>query len=88
LQTAVKPTGPDVTNAGPTHARILNLLLPCILTLIIVRLWLIPLPSSFWIDEMATVFVVHHGDKDASLQVAPQVALSIYYVVPRIVDGL
>jgi hypothetical protein len=26
-------------------------------------------------------------DKDASLQVAPQVAQSIYYVVPRIVDG-
>jgi hypothetical protein len=46
-----------------------------------------PLPSSFWIDEMAAVFVVHHRDKDASLQVAPQVAQSIYYVVPRIVGG-
>ena len=70
---------PDVTNAGPAHARILNLLLPWILALIVVRLWLMLLPSSFWIDEMATVFVVDHRDKDASLQVAPQVAQSIYY---------
>lgn len=86
MQTAVKPTGPDVTNAGPANARLLNLLLPCILTLIVVRLWLMPLPSSFWIDEMATVFVVHNGAKDVSLQVAPQVPQSIYYVLPGIVD--
>ncbi|HTA71750.1 MAG TPA: glycosyltransferase family 39 protein [Bryobacteraceae bacterium] len=86
MQTAVKPTGPDVTNAGPAHARLLNLLLSCILTLIVIRLWLMPLPSSFWIDEMATVFVVHIGAQDASLRVAPQVAQSIYYVLPGIVD--
>jgi len=82
LQTAVKPTGLDVMSAGPAHARLLNLLLPTILALIVVRLWLMPLPSSFWIDEMATVFVVHNGPKDTSLQVAPQVAQSIYYVLP------
>lgn len=82
MQTAVKPTGPDVTNTGPANARLLNLLLPCVLTLIVIRLWLMLLPSSFWIDEMATAFVVHHGAQDASLQVAPQVAQSIYYVLP------
>jgi len=86
LQTAVKPTSPDVMSAGPANARLLNLLLPCILALIVIRLWLMPLPSSFWIDEMATVFVVHNGAKDASLQVAPQVAQSIYYFLPGIVD--
>jgi hypothetical protein len=82
LQTALPPTGPAVKNAEPTHARLLNLLLPLILALILVRLWIMPLPSSFWIDEMATVFVVQHGARDASLQVAPQVAQSIYYVLP------
>ena len=38
-----------------------------------------PLGSSFWIDEMGTVFVTRHGAADPSLSVAPQVALSIYY---------
>jgi hypothetical protein len=42
-----------------------------------------PLPSSFWVDETATVFVVEHGDADPSLSVAPQVAQSIYYSVIR-----
>jgi hypothetical protein len=42
-----------------------------------------PLGSSFWIDEMATVFVARHGAADPSLAVAPQVALSLYYYLPR-----
>ena len=88
MQTAGKPTGPDVMNAAPSNARLLNLLLPSILALIVVRLWLMPLPSSFWIDEMATVFVVHNGAKDASLQVAPPVAQSIYYVLPGMLARL
>jgi hypothetical protein len=50
-----------------------------------VRLWLMPLGSSFWVDEMATVFVVEHGGDDPSLQVAPQVPQSIYYSVVRAV---
>jgi hypothetical protein len=41
------------------------------------------LPSSFWVDEMATVFVVEHGAGDPSLKVAPQVPQSIYYSVIR-----
>lgn len=48
-----------------------------------VRLWLMPLPSSFWVDEMATVFVVEHGAGDASLKIAPQVPQSIYYSLIR-----
>jgi len=50
-----------------------------------VRLWLMPLGSSFWVDEMATVFVVEHGGDDPSLKVAPQVPQSIYYSVERAV---
>ena len=48
-----------------------------------IRLWLMPLGSSFWVDEMATVFVVEHGGDDPSLKVAPQVPQSIYYPVAR-----
>jgi mannosyltransferase len=42
-----------------------------------------PLRSSFWVDEMATVFVVTHGAHDPSLLVAPQVPASVYYALPR-----
>ena len=42
-----------------------------------------PLGSSFWVDEMATVFVVEHGAGDSSLKIAPQVPQSIYYAVVR-----
>jgi hypothetical protein len=47
-----------------------------------------PLGSSFWIDEMGTVFVARHGAADPSLSVAPQVALSIYYYLPRAAAAL
>ncbi|HEY7390465.1 MAG TPA: glycosyltransferase family 39 protein [Bryobacteraceae bacterium] len=50
----------------------------------IVRLWGTPLFSSFWVDEMGTVFVVEHGANDPTLKVAPQVPVSIYYVLPAI----
>ncbi len=62
--------------------------LVALLALCIGRLWLMQLPSSFWVDEMATVFVVHHGAADPSLTVAPQVASSLYYWLPRLVDRL
>ena len=42
-----------------------------------------PLSSSFWVDEAATAFVVHHGATDPSLAVAPQVPASIYYALPK-----
>jgi len=47
----VRPGRPPVTSA----------LLPLLLALCLVRLWVMPLPSSFWLDEMATVFVAQHG---------------------------
>src|SRR5580658_7177761 len=54
-----------------------------LVALCILRLWILPLFSSFWVDEMATSFVVTHGANDATLKVAPQVPMSIYYVLPR-----
>ena len=47
-----------------------------------------PLPSSFWVDEMATVFVVQHGPNHPSFAVAPQVPDSIYYQLPRAAESL
>jgi hypothetical protein len=53
----------------------------------ITRLWLTPLPSSFWTDETGTFFVVQRPN-DPSLAVAPQVPASIYYVLPRAAERL
>ena len=64
----------------------LNLALALILLLAIARLWIISLGSSFWVDEMVTVFVVHHGPDHPSLAIAPQVSKSIYYAVARAAD--
>jgi hypothetical protein len=50
----------------------------------IVRMWVMPLPSSFWVDEMGTIFVVEHGANDPSFAVAPQVPQSVYYWLPAI----
>jgi len=57
--------------------------LPLLAAVCVIRLWLMQLPSSFWVDEMATVFVVEHGADDPSLKIAPQVPQSIYYSVIR-----
>lgn len=57
--------------------------LPVLAVVCFVRLWAMQLPSSFWVDEMATVFVVEHGAGDPSLKIAPQVPQSIYYPVVR-----
>jgi hypothetical protein len=54
----------------------------------IVRLWLMPLGSSFWVDEMGTVFVVQQGADHPSFAAAPQVPRSIYYVLPRVSHAL
>ncbi len=59
-----------------------------VLALCIARLWLIPLPSSFWVDEMGTVFVVRHGGGDPSFAAAPQVPESIYYWLPKGVEAV
>jgi len=47
-----------------------------------------PLGESFWTDETGTVFVVHHGAGDPTLAVAPQVAESVYFILPRIAEKL
>src|SRR3984885_1664244 len=53
-----------------------------LLAFCIARLWLVPLPSSFWVDELVTAFVVKHPGH-WSFAVAPQVPQSIYYWLPR-----
>jgi len=64
----------------------LDLLLILALAVCIVRFWIMPLPSSLWVDEMGTYFVVHHGANDPTLQAAPQVPASIYYVLPKFAE--
>jgi 4-amino-4-deoxy-L-arabinose transferase-like glycosyltransferase len=54
--------------------------LPLLLALCITRFWLMPLPSSFWLDETATIFVARHGSQHPSLAIAaPQAWQSWYY---------
>jgi hypothetical protein len=68
--------------------RIATIALAVLLAATIGRLWLMPLPSSFWVDEMATVFVVQHGASHPSLAAAPQVPDSIYYYLPAAAQRL
>jgi hypothetical protein len=63
-------------------------ILPLLLALLIARLWLMPLPSSFWVDEEVTAFVVHYGPDHASFAVAPQVTRSVYYALPRAAEAV
>jgi hypothetical protein len=62
-----------------------NWLLIFLLAVCVTRLWLMPLPSSFWTDETGTAFVVQRP-ADPSLTVVSQVPASIYYALPRIAD--
>ena len=57
--------------------------LPILLALCMVRLWITPLPSSFWVDEAETAFIAQHGYNDPSLAIVPQVTASVYYWLPR-----
>jgi Domain of Unknown Function (DUF1080)/Dolichyl-phosphate-mannose-protein mannosyltransferase len=52
------------------------------------KLWILPLRSSFWVDEMVTAFVVHYGSAHPSLSVAPQVTATIYYWLPWAAEHL
>lgn len=54
-----------------------------LLALLVFRLWLTPVSSSFWVDEMVTAFVVNHPGHP-SFTVAPQVQESLYYWLPRL----
>ncbi len=71
-------------NLGRFSKRGVSVGLVVLLAACVLRLWLMPLGSSFWVDEMVTVFVVRHGTSDPSLTVAPQVRDSLYYVLPRV----
>ena len=66
----------------------IDLILGIVLCIVIGRLWLMPLGSSFWVDEMGSVFVVRHGAADPTLRVAPQVAASIYYWLPALTERI
>ena len=74
----------QVLKTGVT--KVLDFLLILTLAVCIVRLWIMPLSSSLWVDEMGTYFVVHHGAADPTLQAAPQVPASIYYVLPKFAE--
>ena len=63
-----------------------NWLLIVLLAVCFTRLWLTPLPSSFWTDETETVFVVHRP-ADPSLAAA-RIPPSIYYALPRAAESL
>ena len=63
-------------------------LLWLVLALCVARLWLMPLPSSFWVDEMVSAFVIHFGAAHPSLAVAPQVTATVYYLLPRAAEAL
>jgi hypothetical protein len=67
--------------------RQLSVLRWTLLAVCIARLWLVPLSSSFWVDEMVTVFVVRYPGH-ASFAPVPQVPASIYYWLPRITHQL
>jgi hypothetical protein len=67
---------------------LLPVLLFLLLAACIVRLWLMPLPSSFWVDEMVSAFVIHYGAGHPSLAIAPQVTATIYYWLPRAAESL
>jgi mannosyltransferase len=54
----------------------------------ILRLWLMPLPSSFWTDETNSVFLVRYGASHPSLAASPQLADSIYNALPSALDAL
>lgn len=77
---------------GKKHnpARIFSspLILSLVLAVCLVRFWLTPLSSSFWVDEMVSAFVIHFGPSHPSLVVAPQVTETIYYWLPRAAESL
>src|SRR5437879_3172835 len=64
-------------------------LLPLLLALCVIRFWLMPLASSYWLDETATIFVARLGANHPSLaDVAPQAWRSLYYPLIRLNGGL
>ncbi|MDE3197358.1 MAG: glycosyltransferase family 39 protein [Acidobacteriota bacterium] len=57
--------------------------LAILLAICIARLWIMPMRSSLWVDEIVTTFVIRFP-RHPSFSVAPQVPESIYYLLPRL----
>ncbi len=53
----------------------------------IARLWLMALPSSYWVDELVTLFMIRHPHHP-SLDIAPQLSASVYYWLPALSSRL
>ena len=66
----------------------LNVLFSLLLAIAVVLLWIVPLTSSFWIDEIVSAFIIRNGGDHPSLAVAPQVVESIYYALPSASEKL
>ena len=64
------------------------LALSLLATAAVYKLWILPLPSSFWVDEMVTAFIVHYGPSHPSLAAAPQVTATLYYWLPWAAERL
>lgn len=62
---------------------IVRIALPALLLLCVARMWVMPLGSSFWVDEAETAFIVHHGVNHPSLAVIAPAIQSVYYWLPR-----
>ena len=56
--------------------------------LCIARMWVMPLGSSFWVDEAETAFVVHHGVHHPSLAIIAPALESVYYWLPRASESI
>lgn len=69
------------------YLRRMNVLLVLLFAACVTRLWLMPLPSSFWLDELVTSFVVKYPDHP-SFAIAPQVPTSLYYWLPRTMQAV
>lgn len=67
---------------------IVRLALPLLLALCIARMWVMPLGSSFWVDETETAFIVHHGVNHPSLAILAPAIQSVYYWLPRASEAL
>jgi hypothetical protein len=51
-------------------------------------MWVMPLGSSFWLDETETAFVVHHGAGHPSLGIIAPAVASVYYWLPRAFEAI
>jgi 4-amino-4-deoxy-L-arabinose transferase-like glycosyltransferase len=58
------------------------------LALCVARMWVMPLGSSFWVDEAETAFIVHHGVNHPSLAIIAPAIQSVYYWLPRVSEAL